>query len=430
MLDMIRDDQGADGDVPEVVPVDWSHTFPHQPRDDPTGPRIVASLVCTSAYPLLAAAMLEHYNDVRVVTRHWPALETYMMMLQRRAGTTALPNFEVDCGGSSDESSDGYQSATGAALAAFKYIRACDAMANLAMALPDGDGTAAAVHYHTLANASRILWHESFWNESLQSYGYIDGEDDAGLVMQSVSAAALTLGQLPLGRAAMVVRQLHADLQRRKHHMTVGEVGVRPLLRVLSSSQAGLHDDAMQLLLQRSFPSYGYWLDNNATTCWESWSGVADASHPGQPTHNHVMLCGGADDWLFSTVLGLRPLAPGWARVQIAPRIAFGGHGPAAANATVTTMAGMIRVAWQRSPNSATLMLQASAATPATVIIPPCEAAAALTVREGGVLVFAHGVFVPSPGVAGIFAVTLSATAEVKIECASGEFSFVVGYAA
>ena len=28
MLDLIQDDQDSFGDVPEVVPVDWSHTFP------------------------------------------------------------------------------------------------------------------------------------------------------------------------------------------------------------------------------------------------------------------------------------------------------------------------------------------------------------------------------------------------------------------
>jgi alpha-L-rhamnosidase len=136
-------------------------------------------------------------------------------------------------------------------------------------------------------------------------YGYLS---ENGWAVQSLSAAALSLGQLPPGRPALVKSRLQRDMQLHGHHFTVGEVGVSPLLRALSLD-AEMHADALQLMLQRGFPSYGWWLDRNATTCWESWSGVADLAHPGQPTHNHVMLCGGADDWLYSVLAGLsRPV--------------------------------------------------------------------------------------------------------------------------
>lgn len=56
------------------------------------------------------------------------------------------------------------------------------------------------------------------------------------------------------------------------------------------------------------YPSFGYWLENGATTCWEGWSGVHDRTIPEGPTHNHIFLCGGIGDWLYSYVAGISPL--------------------------------------------------------------------------------------------------------------------------
>ena len=263
MIDLISDDQGRFGAVPEVVPVDWSHTFPHVPRDDPNAPQEMDSIVCSSAYPLLTRAVNLHYADNRIVQRHWESLERYMTNLVQRAAPNALPDFEVDCGGSSNQSSAVYQAATGGALAAFKFISAADAMASMADALGNAHGAA---RYRSLARASRKEWHARYWNASLSAYGYEDSEN--GLVCQGLSAAALVLGALPPGRADKVLTYLQSDMQARQHHFTVGEVGVRPLLNALSAS--GMHADALKLVLQRSFPSYGWWLERNATTCWES----------------------------------------------------------------------------------------------------------------------------------------------------------------
>ena len=119
---------------------------------------------------------------------------------------------------------------------------------------------------------------------------------------------------------ARVVHDLAADVAARGYHLTVGSVGQKHLLAALSDH--GHHDSALRLALQTTYPSWGYWLAQGATTCWENWSGVSDASHPSSPdpanpghsnppTHNHVFLCGGVGEWLYKSLAGITPLEPG-----------------------------------------------------------------------------------------------------------------------
>jgi hypothetical protein len=143
-----------------------------------------------------------------------------------------------------------YQTATGPALAAFKFIMACDAMATMATALSKSISIiatdAAAVGnvanaYRTLATSNRAIWHAQYWNVTHGMYGYVS---ENGRTIQALSAAALTLGGLPAGRGDIVVQQLQADMIHHDHHFTVGEVGVAPLLATLSGNTANMFDTA------------------------------------------------------------------------------------------------------------------------------------------------------------------------------------------
>ena len=56
----------------------------------------------------------------------------------------------------------------------------------------------------------------------------------------------------------------------------------------------------LQVATQTTYPSFGWWLGQGATTCWENYSGKPDPSHPPTPTHNHIFLCGGLGEWLYA----------------------------------------------------------------------------------------------------------------------------------
>merc|ERR1719329_1261504 len=84
----------------------------------------------------------------------------------------------------------------------------------------------------------------------------------------------------------------------------------------------------MAIATQTTFPSFGYWLENGATTCWENYRGVADIS----------------------------PAADGYDRLTIAPHIGASpggsqGAGPAAASAMLSTARGTAAVSWSVGAN-------------------------------------------------------------------------------
>lgn len=94
---------------------------------------------------------------------------------------------------------------------------------------------------------------------------------------QSLTAAPLVLGNtIPSSLLGHVLTALADDVARFDGHLTYGSVGARHVLPALSSN--GMYATAMTMMTQRTFPSFGYWMANGATTCWENWSGVADGS--------------------------------------------------------------------------------------------------------------------------------------------------------
>ena len=144
---------------------------------------------------------------------------------------------------------------------------------------------------------------------------------------------ALGAGAVPPAFQASAVKALTESVASHDYHLTVGSVGQKWLFRELTA--AGAHDTALKVGLQATYPSFGYWLANGATTCWENWSGVCDLSHPGSPwpgqpgkylspnppTHNHIFLCGGVGEWLYRSLGGIAPATAGYGVVTIAPAI-------------------------------------------------------------------------------------------------------------
>ena len=102
------------------------------------------------------------------------------------------------------------------------------------------------------------------------------------------------------------------------------------------------------MVWQRDFPSFGYWMGLGATTCWEDWSGQADASHPPLPTHGHIFLCAGALYTQYRYTLGLAPLKPGFSEFGVSPSV-LPDAGPATASLVFASRMGNITVNWART---------------------------------------------------------------------------------
>lgn len=152
--------------------------------------------------------------------------------------------------------------------------------------------------------------------------------------IQSDQLLPLAFGIVPEHLRAAVAGNLVRDIRRRFCHLDTGILGTKYILPLLT--EAGEADLAFRLADTRTYPGWGYWIENGATTNFETWG--LDAR-----SRNHYMF-GTIVDWFYGCLAGIRILAPGYAKVRIRPAVC-GSLSSCAAR--VTTPKGPLSVAWE-----------------------------------------------------------------------------------
>lgn len=270
--------------------------------------------------------------------------------------------------------------------------RSCDALGQ----------TEQAAHYHALFGAIRTAFQKAYVSPD----GHIKGDTQCGDLM------ALHFNLLPDELRPAVVKNLVSDLVAKNQHLSTGFVGVGYLLPVLAESDQV--DEAYDILLQDSFPSWLFSVKHGATTIWERWNGWTPEKgfeNPGMNSFNHYSL-GSCGQWLFSTVAGidLDPAQPGYKHVIVHPRP---GTRLSWAKATLSTVHGANSVSWKWEDHQFSLDCSIPANTTARIYLP---ASSGKIVTEGGIpLSKVEGVRIDSPS-----------GSDVTVEVGSGTYHFVV----
>ena len=159
--------------------------------------------------------------------------------------------------------------------------------------------------------------------------------------------------------------------------MATGFLGTRPCLPVLSS--VGHHDLAVRLLQSREFPSWGYEVEQGATTIWERWDSYTKEDGFGR--HNAAMnsfshyAFGAVCEWMFATLAGIDTETAGFQHLRIAPQPPSEGSNPHHApidwvRARYDSIHGTVAVAWQQEATRFTLDVTVPPNTTATVVLP------------------------------------------------------------
>jgi len=152
---------------------------------------------------------------------------------------------------------------------------------------------------------------------------------------QGNNVLPLAFGIVPRGEKARVAASIAADVEERGDHLNTGSVGTKWLLRVLT--EHGYADVAHRVATQTTYPSWGFWIANDATAMWENW-GLGSRGR----SHWHLAA---VDDWLYQDLAGVEPAAPGYERVRIAPHAPAGLH---EAGAEVETVRGRVASRWRK----------------------------------------------------------------------------------
>jgi alpha-L-rhamnosidase len=124
------------------------------------------------------------------------------------------------------------------------------------------------------------------------------------------------------------------------YHIDTGIIGARYILDVLTDN--GYGEVAYKVATNKTYPGWGYMIEEGATTLWERWEKITGG---GMNSHNHVMFAS-IDAWFYRAVAGLSLLDPGWAKIRIKPPLfpdlKF-------ASAELQTIHGIVRVSWRKS---------------------------------------------------------------------------------
>lgn len=152
-------------------------------------------------------------------------------------------------------------------------------------------------------------------------------------------------------------RNVYEVFKNRDFHIHSGFIGIRFVLPTLCD--LGLKDVAYRLLTNTSYPSWGYSVENGATTIWERWNsytrkgGFADKT---MNSFNHYSL-GSCGEWYYEYMLGIKPLAAGFEKLQIKPYIDESGK-VTYAKGYYDSKKGRISVAWEIGESTAKIVVE------------------------------------------------------------------------
>jgi alpha-L-rhamnosidase len=175
---------------------------------------------------------------------------------------------------------------------------------------------------------------------------------------QTALAAALCQDFVEPGQRKKVARQLVAEIKQNKGRINAGIMGTKHVLFALCDMDRS--DVAYKIATQTTRPSWGWWIEQGATTLWENWDGAS--------SRNHIMM-GSISTWFYEGLAGIRPDPgqPGFKNVIIRPALVKDLDWVKAQH---ETNYGTVRSSWQRSQGRLTLEVSVPTNTSGTVNIP------------------------------------------------------------
>jgi alpha-L-rhamnosidase len=225
-----------------------------------------------------------------------------------------------------------------------------------------------AAHYTRWAAEVKTAFNTRFLNPE---QGYYDNGSQTACVLP------LAFDLVPPEFRARVFARLVDKIENEtKGHVGTGLIGGQFLMRVLSDH--GRMDLAYRIATNRTYPSWGYMIDQGATTIWELWNG--NTADPSMNSGNHVMLVGDLVIWMKEYLAGIAadPAQPGFKHIVMKPRPVGDLQW---VKATHCSPYGLISSEWQRTGGRFNWQIEVPANATATVSVPASTLDA---VTEGG----------------------------------------------
>lgn len=345
-LQDVEDTQDDDGLIAEVAPAFW----------------VVRNKdVAWGALSVYATYMLyRRYNDINAVSKYYPFLQRYVNYLDRNLqdgivasncwGDWCMPPERPDL----IHSEDPARKTDGTLISSAMYYSMLTMMGQLAMQLgAEGD----MLDYDKRQEKFKEAYNRHYYHPETGSYSN-----------NTVTANILSLefGLVPDGDEEKVLQNI-VDVTRDTYgnHVSCGVLGMQHLMTCLT--HRGHLDQAMQIILQKDYPSFGYMIEHGATTIWELWNG--DTANPAMNSGNHIMLLGDLIRWYYEDLAGIRQSLKSHAYKELDMYLSM----PEELNhvrATHNTPYGKVSSEWERTEEGIIWQIDIPANTSARVHIP------------------------------------------------------------
>jgi alpha-L-rhamnosidase len=287
----IRDAQGADGAFADV-----------SPRIGPTTDSVAGWADAGVIIPWTAYLQ---YRDPRILAENWDAMEKWMDHL---AG--ANPNYL-------------WLKERGNDYGDWLAIGSTTSKDLIATAFWAYDATLMMRMAQVLTRPAEEQKYRELFGKIRTAFNreYVKADGTVGTGSQTSYVLALHMNLLPQNLRAVATDRLTEDIKAHDYHLTTGFLGTPYLMLELSKS--GHSDVAYKLLLQTTYPSWGYMIERGATTMWERWNGDQMMGDPSMNSYNHYAY-GAVAEWLYRYCAGIDvlPEDPGFHRVVLHPQFA------------------------------------------------------------------------------------------------------------
>jgi len=279
----LTDSQGPKGEIPDVAP-------------GPIG--AAGAPAWADAVVIVPWTLHLFYADDRIVAQNYEGMKAWVEYMRARA-----PGYLYEREGYGDWIA--VQGSPKKPIGAAYFYYSTSLLADMAAALGRDEDAA---EYRLLAARIADAFNAAYLDRDTNDYP--GGTQTASLI-------PLYFGITPPDRREAVLDNIVRDLHAADDHLTTGFLGTAYLLPLLTG--VGQHDLAYRVATQRTYPSWGYMVEQGATTIWELWN--SDKAGPGMNSRNHFAL-GAMGRWLFEALAGINPdpSAPGFKRIIVRPR--------------------------------------------------------------------------------------------------------------
>ena len=327
----IRDVQDEKGTITDTVP----HIWGSRPADPAWG----------TAYPLIAWYCYQYYGNRRVLEEHYDGIKQYVEFLRTRAENDLVKFSYYGDWVAVDRT-------PGDIVSSFYYYYDVKVLAEMAKVLgKEADAKA----YEDLAAAIKTAFHREYFDPEIR--GYANGT-------QTANTLPLFLGLVPEKMRGAVWGSLFDNIvYKNNSHLSTGIIGTKYIMELLTNN--GASDLAYDIVTQTTYPSWGYMIENGATTLWELWQ---LRQGPSMNSHNHPMF-GSVGSWLYKALAGinLAPGSVGFEKIRIVPQMVRDLHYAAGSTRTVR---GEVSSSWSRDERSVRLEVVIPVGSEAEVVIP------------------------------------------------------------